>query len=272
MDRIGVERLCLFGMPPVEFVNLAADLDCGFIGVGFTPMRGFNPHGYRDWSLRTDAQLRRETKTALADRGVEISLFEGFGLTPGGDARDYAGDLDIVAELGGRRVNVVSMDKDLARTLDGFAKLAEMAEARGIETVIEIGPGPINGVEPAMAAVRHVGRPTFGLLIDTMHFFRFGGTVAQAAALEPGAIGYVQLCDAPRVSTHASYMDEALHERLPPGAGELPLRELIGVLPREVVLSVEVPQRSLAAAGVSPRERVGACVAAARRLVAEAFA
>jgi hypothetical protein len=38
-----------------------------------------------------------------------------------------------------------------------------------------------------------------------------------------------------------------------------------------VVLSVEVPQRSLAAAGVGPRERVGRCVAAARRLVAEAF-
>jgi hypothetical protein len=39
MNRIGIERLCVFGMPPVEFVTLAADLGCSFVGIGLTPMR-----------------------------------------------------------------------------------------------------------------------------------------------------------------------------------------------------------------------------------------
>jgi sugar phosphate isomerase/epimerase len=37
------------------------------------------------------------------------------------------------------------------------------------------------------------------------------------------AIGYVQLADAPATRGSMPYMEEALHERLPPGTGELPL-------------------------------------------------
>jgi sugar phosphate isomerase/epimerase len=270
MNRIGIERLCVFGMPPVEFVTLAADLGCSFIGIGLAPMRYYNPHGYREWTLRDDPALRREMVAAMVDRSVGISLCEGFGVGPHADVRDYAADLDVLCELGGARINAASVDRDASRTLDGFATLAEMAAARGIETTIEIGPGPIANLPAALAAVRHVGRADFRLLIDSMHFFRLGGSVADIVALDPDLIGYVQLCDAPAVSKFASYMEEALHERLAPGDGELPLLELLRCLPHRVVVSLEVPQRSLAEAGVGPLVRVGKCVDAARRLLARA--
>jgi sugar phosphate isomerase/epimerase len=270
MDRLGIERLCVFGMPPVEFVTLAADLGCRFVGVGLEAMRYYNPHGYPDWSLKTDPALRREMAAALRDKGVAISLCEGFGVRPDGDVRDFAPDLDVAAELGAQRINVVSIDRDLARTLDGFATLTEMAEARGLQTVTEIGTGPIGRLEPALAAVRHVGRPSFRLLVDTMHFFRLGGTVEEIAAIDPQLIGYVQLCDAPWTSRYPKYMEEALHDRLTPGEGDLPLLDFLRLVPPEVVVSVEVPQRPLVEAGLGPRERVGRCVEAARRLLAEA--
>jgi sugar phosphate isomerase/epimerase len=117
--------------------------------------------------------------------------------------------------------------------------------------------------------VRHVGRANFRLLIDTMHFFRFGGQVADVARIDPALIGYVQLCDAPLKSSFPSYMDEALHERLSPGDGELPLLEFLKLAPRDVVVSVEVPRRSLAEAGLGPYERVAPVVAAARSLLAQ---
>ena len=268
MRPLGIERLCVFGMPPVEFVNFAAELDCRFIGVALTPMRGYNPHDYPDWSLRDHPGLRRDMTAAMRDRDVAISLCEGFGVGRDIDVGAYAADLDLVRELGCRRVNVVSMDKDFARTADGFAAFAEMAGQREIEVVTEVGPGPIRGLAAAQAAVAHVGRPNFRLLIDTMHLFRLGGTIAEVAALDPALIGYVQLCDAPRLSRFTSYMDEALHERLPPGEGELPLAEFLKHVPPDVVVSVEVPQRSLAEAGLGPRERVAPVVAAARRMLA----
>jgi sugar phosphate isomerase/epimerase len=270
MDRLGIERLCVFGMPPVPFIALAADLGCRHIGTGLTPLQAYNPHDYPWWSLRDDPALRRDTVAALGDLGVSMSLCEGFGIRPGADVGDYAADLDVVSELGGRRINAVSVDTDLGRTLDEFARLAEMAEARGIETVIEIGPGPIGGLDAALAAVRHVGRPGFRLLIDTMHFFRLGDGARDLARLDPGLICYVQLCDAPLTSRFARYMDEAFYERAAPGEGELPLLDLLEITPDAVVVSLEVPQRSLAEAGVGVRERVGRCVEAARTLLAEA--
>ena len=268
-DKVGIERLCVFGMPPVPFVELAAELECGYIGIGLSAMGYYNPHDYPDWSLREDKILRRETLAALRDNGVIVALCEGFGVRRDASVRNLEADLDVAAELGARRINVVSIDPDLSRTLDEFALLAEMASIRGMETVTEIGPGPIADLASALEAVRHVDRPGFRLLVDTMHFFRFGGTVAQLREIDPGAIGYVQLCDAPADSPFDSYMEEALHERMIPGTGDLPLAEMLAVIPRDVVVSVEVPQRSLAGAGVPPRERVARSVRATRQMLAD---
>lgn len=268
-NNIGIERLCVFGMPPVPFVHLAADLGCRFIGIGLTAMRYYNPHGYPDWSLKDDAALRRDMLAAMRDRDVTIALCEGFSIRPGVDFRDQAADLDIVHALGGQRINVVSSGRDRARALDGFAVLTEMAAERRIEVTSEIGMAPVSSLAAGLAAMRHVARPNFKLLLDTMHFFRLGGTVAEVAAADPGAIGYVQLCDAPLVSAFPTYMEEALHDRLAPGSGALPLRELLAVLPRDLVYSIEVPQRALAESGMDPAERVGLAVKAARTLLME---
>ncbi|MBW8783120.1 MAG: TIM barrel protein [Novosphingobium sp.] len=272
MNELGIERLCVFDLPPVEFVELVADLGCPCIGIALTPMRHYNPHGYPDWSLRDDPRLRRELVAAMRDRGVRISLLEGFGIAPDKDVRAMESDLDVLVELGGERINLVSIDRDWIRTLDGFAAVTAMAHERKIEVTTEVGAGFLRTLDAAVAAVREVASPNFRLLIDTMHYFRFGGTIAALAALDPHLIGYVQLCDAPLVSPFASYMDEALHERMVPGTGELPLREFLALLRPDVVVSLEVPQRSLAQAGWSTAERVGACVVGARALLTQARA
>jgi hypothetical protein len=178
VDRIGVERLCVFGLPPVEFVNLAADLGCRYIGTSLVPMP-YNPHGYPKWSLRADPALRRDMLAAMHHRGVSISLCEGFGIKPNGDVREYDADLHLMCELEIRRINVASIDRDRNRTFDQFARIAEMADA-------------------------------------------------------------------------------------------LPLLAVLTALPRHIVLGLEVPQRSLAEAGVSPYDRVARCVEAACDLLARA--
>jgi sugar phosphate isomerase/epimerase len=197
-------------------------------------------------------------------------LCEGFGVRPAADVSTYQTDLELINELGARRINVASIDRDLGRTLDQFAKLAEMADVFGIETTIEVGPGPVPNLATALNAVRHVGKPNFRLLIDTMHLIRSGSGAADIAALDPNVIGYVQLCDVPLVSKHATYMDEALHERMVPGTGELPLVEILAALPKHLVIGLEVPQRSLAEAGIGPRERVSRCIDATRQLLQQA--
>jgi sugar phosphate isomerase/epimerase len=268
MDRLGIEYLSVLGLPPVQFVELAADLGCRYISSGLSGVP-VNPEGHPIYHLRTDAALRREMIAAMRDRGVSISLGEGFVAMPDSDIKDRGADLEAMHELGVRRVNVVSMDPDLSRTFDQYAVLAEMATGAGFEVVTEFAPClTVRDLPTALAALRHVGRPDFRLLIDTMHLARSGGTAAGLAALDPDLIGYVQLCDVPWTPTIADYLQEAMTERRAPGAGELPLRDFLAAIPRDRIVSLEIPELSKALAGQGPRERLVPAIEAARALMA----
>ena len=171
------------------------------------------------------------------------------------------------------RLNTVSMDPDLGRSLDQLAFFAEMAAEREMLSTIELCPAlTINNLDAALAAVRHVGRRDFSLLLDTMHLGRSGATAAEVAALDPALIGYVQLCDAPRIPREPDYLKEATFERMVPGEGEMPLPAYLAALPPGRTISLEVPLSSQAEAGIGPEIRLRRCLEAARRLLAEAEA
>lgn len=268
MDQLGIGFLSVFGLPPPEFVDLAADLGCRQVSM-FLQGLPLAPLGYPPFSLKNDRALRIALRTRLSDRDVRITLADGFLVLPDRDMLTHEEGLDVVAELGIPRINVVSLDADLGRTFDQFAVLAELAAQRDIGTVLECVPTlTVGDIPTAVAAVKHVGRSDFQLLIDTMHVSRSGCSPADLAAIEPGCIGYAQLNDSslqPRIS---NYMEEAMFERSVPGEGELPLHALISALPPDLVIELEVPQRSLALSGVSPIDRLRPCVDAAKRLIA----
>jgi sugar phosphate isomerase/epimerase len=265
---LSIDFISVFGLPPVQFVALAAELGCQHISMALAPMPA-NPHGYPVWSLREDSTLRRATLSALQDYGVTISLGEGFLVRPGTEVRDAAADLDYMHELGVSTVNILSLESDRSRALQELATFADMALARKMRATLEFLPGlPIGDLATAVAAVRGVGRPNFQLLVDAMHVFRSGAQAADIAALDPALIGYAQLCDVPWVSNLASYADEARHERLPPGEGELPLLDFVSVLPRDVIVGIEIPMLGRAERGVGPHDRLSGCVTGARNLLA----
>ena len=269
IDQLGIGMLSVFGLPPVEFVDLAADLGCRHVSAALQGMP-LVPLGYAPFSLKDDAALRKDVLAAMNHRGVTISLGDGFLVLPGAEMATFSTDLDALAELGVPWINVVSLDPDLNRTFDQFAALTELAAQRGIRTAVEPVPGLTVGDLPtALAAREHVARPDFRLLIDTMHLVRSGSGAADLAAINPDYIGYAQLCDTtlrPRVD---NYMEEAIYERMVPGEGELPLVDILSALPPGIVIELEVPRRSTALAGTGPTDRLRPCVDAARRLFSE---
>jgi sugar phosphate isomerase/epimerase len=270
VNRLGIEMLSLFGLPPVESVNVAADLGCAHISTALTQMPAqFNPLGYPDWSLLDDPVLRRAMRDALRSRGVSVSLGEGFAVRPGVSMRDRAREMDAMADLGARGLGAVGMEPDAARAFDEFATLAEMAAARGMIATLEFAPPQVvSTLEQAVGIVQAVGQPHFRLLIDAMHLFRSGGSVEDVSVLDPALIGYAQLCDVPLVAPGADYLDEAMNARRAPGDGELPLAALVAVLPADIPVSLEIPMLAAAQAGIEARDRLRPAVAAARRLLA----
>jgi sugar phosphate isomerase/epimerase len=271
-NALSIDFISVFGLPPVQFIALAAELGCRHISVALTPMPA-NPHRYPVWSLRDDSRLRADTVLALRECGVTISLGEGFLVRPNTEVRDAAADLDHMRELGVSTVNILTLEPDRSRGMDQLAVFADMAAARGMQVTLEFLPGlPIGELSSAVAVVRDLGKPNFRILLDAMHVFRSGAQVADIAALDPAMIGYAQLCDVPRVSQSANYADEARYERLPPGEGELPLREFIRALPRDVIVGLEIPMLARAEQGIGPFERLKGCVRRARDLLASSNA
>jgi sugar phosphate isomerase/epimerase len=267
-DNLSIDFISVFGLPPLQFVRLAAELGCGHLSIALTPMPA-NPHGYPLWSLRDDSRLRRDMSLALRDCGVTISLGEGFLVRPNTEVRDTAADLDHMRELGVPTVNILALEPDRSRGMDQLAAFADMAAARNMQVTLEFLPGlSIDDLPSAVAAVQGLGKPNFRLLLDAMHVFRSGAQVADIAALDPAMIGYAQLCDVPRVSKSSSYADEARYERLPPGEGELPLREFVRALPPGLTVGLEIPMLARAKQGIGPFERLEGCVRRARDLMA----
>lgn len=147
----------------------------------------------------------------------------------------------------------------------------QMAAAeRGMQTTLEFSKSlALSDLETALAAVRHVGRSDFRLLIDTMHLVRSGSTATDLAAVDPALVGYVQLSDAALEQRNAVYRDDS-SDRSVPGEGELPLADIMSVLPEWLPVGVEAPMRSRAAQGTPVRECARLAVEGARAVLAEA--
>ncbi len=271
-NRLSLEMLTLTGMPPVEHVLLAAELGCAGVSLGQAgrTLSGFGYADFKpypDWSLLEDPALVRETKAALRDSGIKLSLGEGFRVFPQTDFADSARALDVMAELGAEFINGGSNDPDMGRTYDQLALFAGMTAERGMMLALEYAPSnALQTLDIAMDVLDHVGRERCTLLLDSMHFFRSGAGVDDLAALDPAVIGTAQLCDVPLVQQRESYIEEALFERKVPGEGELPLREWVAALPAGAWIGLEVPGIEELIAGLSPRDWAARVVAGARAL------
>ena len=268
MSRLGIDMQTVFGLPPVEHVELAAHLGCSHISTGLAPVP-WQFKRFPAWSLH-DPKTRRDMKAAMRDLDVTLSVVEGFAVRPQGDAQDRAADLDLAAELGAERASTVCMEPDKARGLDQLAILAELTAQRGMRLTLEFAPPhAINTLEGAVSAIQTIGSPNIRLCIDAMHFFRSGATIARLASLDPKLIGYAQLCDAPKIGDGGEYYQEACFNRKCPGEGELPLGDLLRALPDDLPIGIEAPMLAEVEAEGGVRKTTARLVAASRHLSAQ---
>jgi hypothetical protein len=101
-----------------------------------------------------------------------------------------------------------------------------------------------------------------------LHLARSGATPADLGRVPLHLLPYLQLADAAAEApaTRDALREEALHGRLLPGAGVLPLGETLAVVPG-VPVSVELRSRALMTSHPDPRERSRVVLAATRRLL-----
>jgi sugar phosphate isomerase/epimerase len=219
----------------VETVRAARE--AGFPAVGLW----IEPH---EW----DAARLRETRHALDDSGVVALDVEVVRFKPGVALDDAKRVVDIGVALGARHLLTISLHPDPAVTAVELAELNAYAEPGGLSVVLEFMVfTTVRTLADAVAIATEAGA---GVLVDTLHLIRSGGSVADLAAVDPQLFPYAQLCDAPSlgppsVESGDRFVVEALDGRSCPGDGGLDVSGFVAAMPAGTPMSLEIRSKDL---------------------------
>lgn len=247
MTAFSLAHLTSIVLSPPELIRLAARTLYRSVGLRLIAATPDSPA----YPLMDDPAAMRATKAAIAETGVGVMDIEFVRLEPDTDVRALERFVAAGAELGARYVIAAPYDSDRARLADRLGALADLCEAHGLRAVLEFFPWTdVPDLAGAAAVVEATGRPSCGILVDTLHYARGGSAPAQFRGLAPSRFPFVHLCDAPAGT--AWTREELLHagrvERLPPGEGGIDLKAILAQLPPDIPVGLEVPMTALTAA------------------------
>lgn len=248
------------GVDPVAAVGIAADH-----GYDMVSFRLF-PAGPADnvYPLLDDDRLLAEVKAAMRATGVTLADAELIRLNPTTQLDDFTPFLDRISDLGARHVLVAVDDTDMDRVQDRYSALCEKLGGYHLTADLEFMPWTgVKDLATARRIVEAADHPAAAVLFDTLHFDRCGSTLAEFAELPAQLMNYIQICDGPVPygPSDAALIQIARTARLIPGEGGIELGAIAQLIPKELTVSVEVPNHALA-------ERIGPSEVARRALAA----
>jgi sugar phosphate isomerase/epimerase len=229
-------HLTTLSLAPVDLIRVAART--GYRGVG---LRLVPPvEGETAYPLMDDPALLRATRRAAAETGVAVHDVECVRLTPDLDVPSHERLLATGAELGARHVVATPHDPDRGRLAERFAALCALARPHGLGVVLAFAPSAaVSTLRAALDLIATAGAPNGGVLVDSLHFTRGGGTLAELSAVPRRLVPFMHLCDAPVTLASAG------PERLPPGEGALDLAGILTSLPPGIPIAVAVPMERM---------------------------
>lgn len=175
--------------------------------------------------------------------------------------------LETAATLGASRISCLGYEPahgpgDMpsggdAEALAGICGLAaEVGLCVGVEFMAFRSIGSLGA---AVDVITRSGADNAGIVLDALHVQRTGASPQDIAALPPGIVSHLQICDASAVSpSRENLAEEARGGRLLPGEGVIPLAAIIAALPARTAMSLEIPVAALAGMPVADRARIGA--------------
>jgi sugar phosphate isomerase/epimerase len=249
---LGLAHLAVLDVAPLELVTLAATTGFAFIGLRLHPAFPGSP----SYEIPRGSREMREMQRRLDSEGVRVYDVEFVTIAEGFAPSRLTAMLDSASELGAQRISVCGDDPDHSRFVLNFAGLCDLAASFGMGVDLEfMAWRQVSSLPQAVQIVKEARKPNAAALVDALHLARTGGAPRDLRGVPPSFIRSAQLCDAPAagpVSEDAA-IEEARSRRLPPGSGELPLRELLAELPADTALSLEVPMGGIAPPEVRAR-------------------
>ncbi|MTH62022.1 sugar phosphate isomerase/epimerase family protein [Paracoccus litorisediminis] len=258
--EIALAQLGMTDEGPVALVRAAAA--AGFAAVGL-PLRSGALRPLHT-EIVGNAPLIRDIRHALADTGLRVFDVEALVLGHLPPEAELQAMLETASTLGASRVSCLGHEPihgpgtlRPGGEVEALAMLCELASSHGLRIGVEfMAFRAINSLGSAAALIRASGATNAGIVVDALHAFRTNATAAEIAALPPGMVSHLQICDAHRLApSRDALAEEARRGRLLPGNGAIPLRAYIDALPEGTPLSVELPVEELLSLPVAERAR-----------------
>ncbi|WP_027854144.1 sugar phosphate isomerase/epimerase family protein [Marinobacterium litorale] len=258
--------LTVLDLQAPEIVSIAADIGYNAVGLRLEPA---TPGGIYH-PLMEDRALLKETVARMRDTGIEVFDLEIVRINKQFNPAGYSQFFDTGAELGAKCILVAADDPNIPRFSENFAAFCDAAAPYNLKPNLEFMPWTqVKDLSSAIDILAAINRPNAGVLIDAIHFDRSNSLVDDIERVPLSQLHYAQICDAPaeKPATEAEIIRAAREERLLPGSGGIPLKEIFSRLPEDLPICVEVPNASL---GDSPT-RAKAALAATKAFFADHF-
>lgn len=265
MTAISLAHLTVLDLAPPRMIHMASELGYDRVGLRLIRVTDTTP-GY---PLHEDSAALRATRSALDQTGITVNDIEFIRLTPDFQPKALLPFLDAGAALGARHIICAPYDPDLSRLSGNLAALQTLARPFGLTCTLEFFPWTnVPDLAAASAVVERTGIAEVGILVDALHFDRSGSALSDLKRLAATRLPFLHLCDA---RVHPPYTtDDLLHtgraERLPPGEGQIDLKAILGCLPPNLTMALEVPMSALQA-GVGSKAVAARALDAARHIL-----
>ena len=225
---------------PPALGELAARAGYDFVGLRIMPL---NLPEEPIHPLVSDAGLRRRTRAALDDSGVQLLDVELARILSGHDVSRYLPALECAAELGARHVLSSAWCADRGFVQDQFCRLCELARPLGLTVDFEfVTFAAYARLGDAIELLRGCGSANAGLLVDTLHFARSGHKPEELEGLPDSWFHYAQICDGPfEYSLEESELKLVAREgRWYVGEGGVGVADIVRRIP-DIPYSIELP-------------------------------
>ncbi len=235
---------------------------------------GFDSLGMTLWApdedcapVCRDPRLLAEVRRRIEATGVSVTDVGVVVLRPRLDIDVVERVLVTAHVLGARLVIVMNADDDGRRAASTLRTVADLARPYGLLVGVEFMPySCTRTVAEAQQLAAGTGADNVGLVLDVLHLFRSGCTADDLREPAVRALQLVQLCDAERAGPGPERLRaEALSGRRYPGEGELPLEQVLALVPAGVPITLEAP--TVQDATRSPQQRAVRAAAAMRRFL-----
>lgn len=263
-NKFSLAYLTTKDLSPDEAVLVAAETGYDMVGFRLLPAGTEDP-----FAILTDKNLQQRTRSAMTETGIKLADIEIVRINDNFDLARFDQFLSVGAELGAKHVLVAGDDLDRSRLIDNYGNFCKRAAEFGMSADLEPMPWTaVKHIRDAIEVTSAVNYSNAAILVDALHYDRSDSSLEDLRSIDPNRINYIQVCDAPHIENPT--LDQLIHnargERFLPGDGDIDIAAMLRALPRDKVISIEIP-RSAEEATVSAKDRALQAITRTKELI-----